>query len=158
MGQILNFAFPSNYLRSIMSDGAGESLAVFAQRFRALTSEPGNEQSESPIVRKVPRHDVQAFAGCSDQNLMVVRDAIQKAIEVGAPLYNGGNTEACFKIYNNTHTLLEQSSEMCQPVREALGQGMLRASTLDGWKPKAWALRDSFDGLLILIYQRLPKR
>ncbi len=156
-GQNLNFAIPSNYLRSLMRIGGGEPLTSFARRFQAL-AEPGAEQSESPIVRRVPRHELSAFAGCSDENLSMVRDAIQQAIEVGAPLYNGGNTEACFKIYENTHSLLEKSKELCQPIREALGQGMLRASTLDGWKAKAWALRDSFDGLLIVIYQRLPQQ
>jgi len=157
-GQNLNFAIPSNYLRSMMRVGRHEPLTAFARRFKALTDEPGAEQSESAIVRKVPRHELSDFAECSDDNLELVRDAVQQAIEVGAPLYNGGNTEACFKIYENTHGLLEKSKELCQPIREALGQGMLRASTLDGWKAKAWALRDSFDGLLIVIYQRLPQQ
>lgn len=155
-GQNLNFAIPSNYLRPLLGLGGGEPLTTFAERFEAAGKAAAAKQGESRIVRNVPRHKAKDFAGCGDDSLIVVRDAIQKAIEVGAPLYNQGNMEACFKIYENTHNLMEQSKDLCKPVREALGNGLLRAGTLDGWKAKAWALRDSFDGLLMLIYQRLP--
>jgi hypothetical protein len=154
-GQNLNFAIPSNYLRPLLSAGSGEPIDAFASRFSPPPK--GDDGGGSPIVRKVPRHDPDVFASCSDDQLTKVRQAIQQAIEVGAPIYNQGNHEACFKIYRSTHTLLEQSEEMCRPVREALGNGLLRSTTVDGWKAKAWSLRDSFDGLLMIAYRRLGK-
>ena len=45
----------------------------------------------------------------------------------------------------------------CRGVREALGQGLLRAQTLDTYTEKAWAMRDAFDGLLTVIVQRIQE-
>jgi S1-C subfamily serine protease len=156
-GQNLNFAIPSNYLRPLLTTASGgEPLARFAARF-APPENRASGDGEGAIVRKVPRHDPDTFSVCSDAQLKQVREAIQQAIEVGAPLYNSGNSEACFKIYRSTHTLIEQNQEMCKPVRDAFGNGLLRATTVDGWKAKAWALRDSFDGLLMIAYARLGR-
>jgi N-methylhydantoinase A/oxoprolinase/acetone carboxylase beta subunit len=40
-------------------------------------------------------------------------------------------------------------------VRDALGQGLLRASTMEDFTGKAWAMRDAFDGLLDVISRKL---
>jgi len=42
----------------------------------------------------------------------------------------------------------------CKGVREAFGNGLLRASTLESYTEKAWALRDAFDGLLEVMVRR----
>jgi hypothetical protein len=36
----------------------------------------------------------------------------------------------------------------CQGISSAFGDGLTRAKTLDTYKEKAWAMRDTFDGLL----------
>ena len=36
-------------------------------------------------------------------------------------------------------------------LREALGQGLLRAGTMDDFTHKAWAMRDAFDGILNVV-------
>ena len=98
-------------------------------------------------MRKVPRHEMTIFEQCNDQQITEAVEAIGKAIELGAPLYNSGNHEACFRIYEGTSMRFERESG-CKGVREAFGAGLLRASTLDSFTERAWALRDTFDGLL----------
>ena len=75
---------------------------------------------------------------------------IAGAIEIGAPLYNKGTPEgheACFRIYEGTATKFEQSGP-CAGVKTAFGNGLLTANTKQSYKEKAWAMRDTFDGLL----------
>jgi len=99
------------------------------------------------IVRQVPHHDPSIFDGCSDQDVDDAVAAIGQAIELGAPLYNQGNHEACYRIYEGTSMKFERESG-CKGVRDAFGAGLLRASTMDTFTEKAWALRDMFDGLV----------
>ena len=54
----------------------------------------------------------------SDEELQHVKDAIWGAINVGAPLYNQGNHEACFRIYEDASSRLERDSP-CKGVRDA---------------------------------------
>jgi hypothetical protein len=69
-------------------------------------------------------------------------------------VYNEGKHEACYRIYEGTALRLERSSS-CRLVREALGQGMLRAQPTDDYTKKAWAMRDAFDGFLDAVGRRL---
>ena len=78
---------------------------------------------------------------------------IWSAIEIGAPLYNRGDIEACFRIYEGTSSKLERDPP-CKGVGKAFGDGLLRASTLATYKEKAWALRDTFDGLIDVAAKR----
>ena len=78
--------------------------------------------------------------------------------ESGAPLYNAGNTEACFRIYEGTATKWEHDSP-CKGVSRAFGDGLLRAQALKSYKEKAWAMRDTFDGLTVVAekWARAPR-
>jgi len=46
----------------------------------------------------------------------------------------------------------------CKGVRDAFGAGLLRASTLDSYTEKAWALRDMFDGLVEVAVRAAQQR
>lgn len=144
-GQNLNFGVPSNYVRALSQSQRPMTVAEFAEltRPRPETIDAGGHK----IVRKVPRHELAIFDQCNDKQITEVVEAIGKAIELGAPLYNSGNHEACFRIYEGTSMRFERESG-CKGVREAFGAGLLRASTLDSFTERAWALRDMFDGLL----------
>ena len=96
------------------------------------------------------------FAGCNDESIQNVYKAIGEAIELGAPLYNQGNHEACFKVYRNT-ALRFQSVASCKGLSGALGDGLLRAGTVKGWTVKAWAMRDAFDGIIRAVVLRKRK-
>ena len=152
-GQSINFAVPGNYLKPLVARPGAISLAEFAKETRSSEDDARAADEGAPIVREVPEHPVKLLEGCSDKQVAEVVMQISDAIEVGAPLYNKGEIEACFKIYEQTSTRLERQPP-CPGVGRAFGDGLLRASTLASYKEKAWALRDTFDGLIIVAGKR----
>jgi len=150
-GQSINFAVPGNYLKPIVAQPIVITMAKFAEE----TRDPGEEaHSTGPAPqRMVPDHPVELLAGCSDKQVGDVINAISDAIDIGAPLYNRGDIEACFRIYEGTSSKLERDPP-CAGVGKAFGDGLLRASTLATYKDKAWALRDTFDGLVKVAQKR----
>lgn len=166
-GQNLNFGMPSNYIKPLLAQTGGVSVAEFAkksggqsslaQRLANPDAPPPTGSGNSPkIKREVPDHPLSRLAGCSDDILVEIFAAIRKAIEVGAPVYNSGDHEACFGIYRKVIESYEKDPRVCKGVREALGQGLLRAGSLGDkeFTAKAWALRDTFDGLLAVIVKK----
>lgn len=150
-GQSINFAVPGNYLKPLVAQPIAINLATFAAETRA-PDEEGAGPGPAP-QRQVPDHPVELLAGCSDKQVADVVGAISDAIDVGAPLYNRGDIEACFRIYEGTSSKLERDPP-CAGVGKAFGDGLLRASTLASYKDKAWALRDTFDGLVKVAQKR----
>ncbi len=110
--------------------------------------------AKKKLERKVPQHDLALLGGCPDEGLEQITFAIGDAIEVGAPLYNDGHAEACFRIYQGTALELTQRLEGCPGPVGALEEGLARADGEDGFEAKAWAMRDTFDGLLLVIKKR----
>lgn len=164
-GQNLNFAIPSNYLRPMLQSNDGPSLRELAEAFKAQAAAVGASESggpdqfvaeapdgsQIPIQRKVPEHELSVLEDCSRDQLTAVAQAILGAIEKGAPIYNAKEHEACFVIYRKVSAAIESDTDMCKGVRAAFGDGLLRASSLDSFTEKAWALRDTFDGMLDVI-------
>jgi S1-C subfamily serine protease len=153
-GQAINLAVPANYLRALLAQPTAMAVEEFAKTTKE--EEPPDEraaQSEDEhvtIVRKVPVHPIAVWDGCSQQDVQDVVDAIAHAIESGAPLYNTNSKqgyEACYRIYEGTAEKFEQNAH-CRGVRTAFGDGLLRASSMGSYKEKAWAMRDTFDGLM----------
>jgi serine protease Do len=151
-GQNLNFGIPSNYLKPLLARNdhiTPEALAEAIQR-----EYDSAQQQRARPTRQVPRHNVAILDGCSRDALDHAVQEISNAIRTGAPLYNQGNHEACFRIYEGTAIRLERELE-CPGLRDALGQGLLRASTIEDYTDKAWAMRDAFDGVLDVITRKL---
>lgn len=150
-GQNLNFAVPSKYLRPMLA--APEVMTM--PEFAAATAFPDDRKGapEVKIERRVPVHDLAVLDGCSPSELAEVAKAITDAIELGAPLYNAGNHEACFRIYEGTSIKLEKDAK-CAGVRDAFREGLRRAGDLESFTEKAWALRDTFDGMLDVLVRR----
>ncbi len=125
------------------------TMADFARKTKELGAREGREgRDDGPrIQRLVPNHALAIFKGCQPDQIDAVVLAIGEAIEVGAPLYNKGEIEACFRIYEGTAVKFERDSK-CVGIRAAFTDGLSRAKTLDTYKEKAWAMRDTFDGLL----------
>jgi serine protease Do len=149
-GQLINFAMPANYLKPLIARPAPVSVAVFAETTQNLGEGGGVESDGVEIERIIPNLTVSVLDGCQGQHLTEVLTGIAEAIKLGAPLYNEGNHEACFRIYENTVTKMEQGVA-CKGLRAVMGDGLMRASTMTHYKQKAWALRDTFDGTLIVI-------
>ena len=92
-GQNINLAIPTNYLKPIVARPAAMSMEEFAQK----TGEPtaAGPDDDVPIKRAVPSHALTVFDGCKHENIADVVKAIWEAIELGAPLYNQGDFDAC---------------------------------------------------------------
>lgn len=150
-GQLINFAVPTNYLKPLIASPAPIPVGVFAEKTRELAGGDGSGRAgdDAPINRAVPEHELAVLEGCNGGNLAEVSAAIAEAIKLGAPLYNEGNHEACFRIYENTVTKYERDGA-CKGMRRAFGDGLVRASAMPSFKEKAWVLRDTFDGMLLV--------
>ena len=157
-GQNLNFAIPANYLHALLTVHEGRTVPEFARWMRQKRSAeiPTRSEAHTPrIVRQVPRHDLAVLRGCNTEALKTVADGISEAIEIGAPLYNRGDHAACYVTYRNAAKALTADKRMCRGVRRAFGDGLKRSAKLGTPTEKAWAMRDTFDGLLMVIDRRL---
>ena len=87
--------------------------------------------------------------GCSEAQKALIFKTLQEAIEVGAPLYNNGKIAACYQIYEGAAAdLTQRLAVSCVGPKRALSDGRRRAAKLDDPSAQAWAMRDSFDGML----------
>jgi serine protease Do len=145
-GQNLNLAVPGNYLKPLVAQRTTMSPADFARETK-LDERTAEGDDDVRIVRQVPKHEIAVFDGCKVNDIEEVVRQIADTIENGAPLYNEGKHEACFRIYEGTSVKFERDGA-CPGVRTAFGDGLLRAGGMKSFKEKAWAMRDTFDGLL----------
>jgi hypothetical protein len=157
-GQNLNFGIPVNDLRPLLSaKGEGDTLVEFAARTEARlgarSETPTGRDLPKDFVRKVPKHPLRLLNGCTPEQILSTAKAISEAIQIGAPVYNLGQYEACFVIYRKTAETYQRDSSMCKGIRDAFTEGLSRADKLEEHFAKAWALRDTFDGLLD-VFQR----
>ncbi len=125
----------------------------------ANSAEPAKEAVEHlpQIIRQIPEHDITLLNGCDiidiEKNYYTIRDAIS----VGAPVFNRGEHATCYVIYERTASDLESNPKTCRGVRKALDAGLHRAESLPTYSEKAWAMRDTFDGLLKVIARKSDK-
>ena len=148
-GQAINLAVPANYLRPLIQRPISMPLDEFA-RVTKETPDAQDECANVDIARKVPEHPVAIWKGCSEREMEDVLRSIGDAIAIGAPLYNRGTPEgfeACYRVYEGTAMKFEREGA-CKGVREAFMDGLTRSKSLKCYKEKAWAMRDTFDGLI----------
>lgn len=149
-GQNLNFGVPTQYLTAMLKGGPGRPLS-------SITGDVQAARLPTPPPRQVPTHELRVLAGCSSDDLETTIRELSNSIDVGAPLYNAGNPEACFRVYEGAILSLDRKLKTCPGVRKALSEGVKRADTLEGPIPRAWALRDAFDGVLEVIGRKLKR-
>ncbi len=147
-GQNINLAVPTNYLKALIAQRAAISPDQFAKDTKVAEEAARRDSDDGvQIIRRVPVHELTVFDGCNSDNVGEVVRQIGEAIDNGAPLYNEGKHEACYRIYEGTAVKFEHDAP-CVGVRVAFGDGLLRANGLTTYKEKAWAMRDTFDGLI----------
>jgi len=150
-GQNFNLAVPGNYLKPLVAQRIALSPDQFAKETQDADEhrhrERADGKSSGDIQRHIPVHEIAVFDGCKLEDIEDLVNQIGEAIETGAPLYNEGKHEACFRIYEGTAVKFEHDAA-CVGVRSAFGDGLLRANGLSSYTEKAWAMRDTFDGLL----------
>jgi len=137
-GQNLNFGIPVNQLKALLRSGKGTPLASW-------------KAPENKTRRKTPVYDVSLLDGCDTERLNELRAAIDDAIKVGAPLYNDGNHEACYRVYAAAALDVNRKLANCPGPKRVLLEGVERADGINKWVEKAWAMRDTFDGLIDVI-------
>ena len=135
-GQNLNFAIPINAVKGMLAGDKGRKLASYPT---------------APQHRDIPNYPVSMLDDCQKPQLETVVNTISRAIGVGAPLYNEGNLEACYRIYEGAALELQRTAPQCPGPTKALADGISRADRLAGWSEKAWAMRDAFDGVLDVV-------
>jgi len=147
-GQNFNLAVPGNYLKPLVAQHAAIPTDQFAQQTKPSDERGRSDSTDNVrIVHKVPVHELGVLDGCKFEDIEDLVRQIGETIENGAPLYNEGKHEACFRIYEGTAVKYEHDAA-CAGVRTAFGDGLLRANGLKSYTEKAWAMRDTFDGLL----------
>src|SRR5262249_38245997 len=100
----------------------------------------------------VPNLPVQILDGCSSSNVALLLKSIGEAIDIGAPLYNAGNFAGCYHVYDGAAADLERKlHSACQKPAKPLAEGRKKAARLDNPSDQAWAMRDTFDGLLDVV-------
>jgi serine protease Do len=134
---------------------AFDGLLDVMDRFRQVPTTAAQRSLPPAPARNVPHHALKLLDGCSATNVDRIARAIESAISVGAPLYNEGNFEACFRIYEGVALEVQRSVPACSGAKRALNEGVKEAAARNGWVDKAWAMRDAFDGLLDVSARKL---
>ena len=117
--------------------------------FRPLTALAPPRRSATK--REVPEHPITILEGSSASGLEAMMESITSAIALGAPAYNQGNIDACYRVYRETARRLVAQHENCPGPRRALEHGLRRAAALKDADARAWAMRDTFDGLMAVM-------
>jgi hypothetical protein len=142
-GQNLNFAIPINALRPLLTSDKGTPITKWHR--------PGAVATEGGLRRHVPTHKLALLEGCPPERQRDIAARIESAIEEGAPIYNQGHHQACYRTYESAAREIDRKMNDCAGVRRALMAGVQRADELGDYTSKAWAMRDAFDGVLDLI-------
>jgi len=156
-GQNLNFGLPSKYVTDLVEHPHPISMELFVAAMLAIQGQAsaGRDGHERP--REIPHHELALLKGCSDANKELIFKTLQDAIEVGAPLYNQGKLAACYHIYEGAAAdLAQRLPRACGGPKRALSIGQHRAANLSDPGEQAWAMRDSFDGMLELLERSSP--
>jgi serine protease Do len=150
VSQNLNFGVPANYIKPLLSQHGGKTLAEMRAAMAAAQPPP----EARPIQRDVPTHPLTILDECKPEAVARVFHAIGVAIHKGAPLYNQGDHEACYYLYEGTALRVDREG-WCKPLGDALLAGVTRAHSLTTFTEKAWAMRDAFDGILGVVARKI---
>jgi S1-C subfamily serine protease len=132
---------PARYLKPLVA--APQSLG--------LSALAGEHPRPKAIRRTIPSHPLALLDGSPNEGLEAIGAALVAAIQVGAPAYNEGDVERCYRIYEETARRLVEQRDDCPGPQRALRDGLARAAALDDANAQSWAMRDAFDGLLIVL-------
>jgi hypothetical protein len=124
-GQNLNFGVPVSYLRPML----------LSEQARPLTS----------VSQTL---DAALLDGCSIDEVKLAVTDIHGAIEKGAKMYNAGNHQGCYELYEKTALKVVGELKTCPGLRDTLLGGLQAASHAPDVSAKAWAMRHAFDRVL----------
>jgi S1-C subfamily serine protease len=144
-GQNINFGVPISYLKELLKKPAAVNLQTFA----AATAE---RNAKTDSKRNIPALSIRILDGCSRGSIELMVKSLAAAIDIGAALYDDGNFAGSYHIYDGAASDLERKlGGSCQRPAKTLADGRKRAARLADPSDQAWAMRDTFDGLLDVI-------
>lgn len=114
-----------------------------------------SSERRKPPRREVPDHPISLLQGSAVSGLETTSDLLADAIRLGAPAYNQGDIARCYTVYAEVAQRLIATRDDCPGVQVALRQGLAKAAKLEEIDLRAWAMRDAFDGLLVVIEKYL---
>ena len=149
-GQLINFAVPANYLKPLLAQQQPISLDEFAKATKREGEGSGGNGGHLPKKPPEPEYErigfaADVYAACTPDQIDDISKDIAQAIDLGAPLYNAGNIEACFRIYEGLATKIEHDSA-CKGARRVFGDVLLQSQSSQSFAEKAWFMRYTFDG------------
>ncbi|MCY1076142.1 S1 family peptidase [Archangium lansingense] len=139
-GRPVTIVIPSRYVEPLLEQSGTQPLSTLA-----LARPVASRQ------RQIPTHPLSLLESSTTDGVEEIALAIMQAIQLGAPAYNRGDPESCYRLYERTAERLIQERPDCPGAQAALRDGLQRCARLDGADACAWALRDTFDGLLHVI-------
>lgn len=140
---VVTLGVPWKYLEPLLRQNQELPLSVLSADHR------------KPPRRQVPEHPLSLLEGSAAAGLEAATDTIAEAIRLGAPAYNEGDVARCYSIYAETAKKLIDTRDDCAGVQTALRAGLARAAAMTDVDHQAWAMRDAFDGLLLVIEKYL---
>ncbi|MBU8895051.1 serine protease [Corallococcus sp. H22C18031201] len=146
-GRALGLVIPARYASPLLQ--GEDSLPLSALE---------TSRKRARRVRQVPHHPVGLLSGCPADAVEAVATTLGQTINMGAPAYNRGDVDGCYRLYCGTAEQLIDERRDCPGVQGALREGLRRCEGLTEADDRAWALRDTFDGLLDVIGRWLQHR
>jgi S1-C subfamily serine protease len=144
-GQNINFGVPVSYVKELLKRPSTVNLQAFAAATAEREPAPDNR-------RNVPALSVRILYGCSRSHIELIMRSLADAIDIGAALYDDGNYAGSYHIYDGAASDLERKlGTGCQRPAKTLADGRKRAARLGDPSDQAWAMRDTFDGLIDVI-------
>lgn len=142
---LIALCIPWKHVEPLMPLNQGLSLGVLRRARRGP-------------ARQIPQHPISLLEGSNLAGLEATTAAIAGAIQQGAPAYNEGDIEKCFRVYQQVAKRLIDARPDCPGVQTALRDGLKRAGGMADVDHQAWAMRDTFDGLLSVIEKYMRTR
>jgi serine protease Do len=151
-GQNLNFGMPARYLVPMMKDTDPVPFPEFAKLIAQVRA-----TSAPKARRKHPPYALSTLDGCTVDAQKLIVHMVSDAIDAGAPLFNAGNTSACYHVYDGAASdLARKLPAACRGPTRALAEAQKRAASLGDPSAQAWAMRDAFDALIEVVLKKQP--
>lgn len=146
-GRSLGLVIPTRYIAPLLRGTTASPLSALETPRR-----------RAGRVRQVPQHSLTLLEGATSDSLESIATTLGHAINAGAPAYNRGDVDGCYRLYARTAERLIDACGTCPGAQRALRDGLTRCVDLSDSDDRAWALRDAFDGLLDVIGRWLQIR
>ncbi len=151
-GQNLNFGMPARYLAPMMKDPDPVPFPEFAKLIAQLRA-----TGAPKARRKHPALAASTLDGCTTDAQKLIVHMVSEAIDAGAPLFNAGNTSACYHVYDGAASdLARKLPPSCRGPSRTLAEAQKRAAGLADPSAQAWAMRDTFDALIEVVVKNKP--